>query len=156
MGMEIERKFIVRNTSWKNGAKGIRYRQGYLTMDPERTVRVRVAADKGYLTIKGRGSGIVRPEFEYEISHGDATTLLDFLCLRPLIEKDRYRIEHGGFIWEVDEFLGANRGLVLAEVELVHADQTFPIPHWAGEEVSGDPRYFNASLVKNPWIEWQD
>jgi CYTH domain-containing protein len=156
MGVEIERKFLVHGTSWKKTAQGTRYCQGYLSLNPERTVRVRTVGDKGYLTVKGKNSGIVRREFEYEISYADAVDMLDRLCIHPLIEKKRYRVKCKGLIWDVDEFFGENSGLIVAEVELDNELQIFSPPKWIGEEVSDDPRYYNTSLVKNPWKMWKD
>ncbi len=156
MGTEIERKFLVRGDGWRKGARGERFRQGYLTTDPERTVRVRVAGDRALLTVKGPSRGLVRAEFEYPIPMADAHAMLDALCLAPLIEKVRYRVEYAGRVWEVDEFLGDNHGLVLAEVELDAADAEVDLPPWAGREVSDDPRYYNANLVANPYTRWAD
>jgi CYTH domain-containing protein len=152
MAKEIERKFLVKNNTWRE-AKAIKYRQGYLSTVKERTVRVRTMEDKGYLTIKGIAVGATRMEFEYEIPRKDADMLLD-ICEQPLIEKNRYAIEHGGFVWEVDEFFGENLGLIIAEIELTSEDQEFPRPDWVGEEVTGDPRYFNSNLIKNPFTAW--
>lgn len=156
MGTEIERKFLVQGEAWRSLAEGVLYRQGYLSREVNRTVRVRVAGDRGYLTIKGASNGISRAEYEYAIPLLDAAELLDTLCQRPLIEKKRYRIPWGNVIWEVDEFFGENQGLILAEVELSHADQALELPDWIGAEVSHDPRYFNANLVKYPFQRWQD
>src|SRR5271166_2569083 len=147
MPKEIERKFLVNDDSWRNQAAGIRYRQGYLSTVKERTVRIRAAGDKGFITVKGISTGATRSEYEYEIPLADANEMLDQLCDRPLIEKTRYRIPFAGLIWEVDEFEGDNRGLITAEVELKDENQPVSIPGWAGEEVTGDPRYFNANLV---------
>jgi CYTH domain-containing protein len=152
MAKEIERKFLVKDDTWRN-AKGIKFRQGYLSSVKERTVRIRTREDKGYLTIKGIAVGATRLEFEYEIPREDADILLD-LCEQPLIEKNRYTIEQGGFIWEVDEFFGENLGLIVAEIELQSEDQEFPRPVWVGEEVTEDPRYFNSNLIKNPYTAW--
>jgi CYTH domain-containing protein len=154
MGKEIERKFLVNSDAWRSLGQGTRYRQGYLSTVKERTVRVRTIAGKGYLTIKGVSEGIVRAEFEYEIPIDDANALLDGLCERPLIEKDRYKIPHGYHTWEVDEFFGDNTGLIMAEVELESEDQAFETPEWIGREVSDDPRYFNANLIANPYRNW--
>jgi CYTH domain-containing protein len=154
MAREIERKFLLRDESWRAGAQGTRYRQGYLCVDVDRTVRVRSAGGRGFLTVKGRGEGLVRPEFEYPIPLADADEMLDRLCRGPLIEKVRYRIPHAGLVWEVDEFEGDNAGLVLAEVELAQEDQAIALPPWVGEEVTGDPRYFNASLASHPFSRW--
>ena len=153
MGTEIERKFLVRNDTWKTSNSTL-FRQGYLTTDPNRTVRVRMAGNKGYLTLKGLNRGAVRLEYEYSIAVQDAREILDQLCHHPLIEKRRYRVEHAGCNWEIDEFLGNNLGLVLAELELDYEDQPFDRPTWLGEEVTYDDRYFNSSLVKNPYTEW--
>jgi CYTH domain-containing protein len=154
MGIEIERKFLVHGDDWRN-AESIAYRQGYLNTSKQRTVRVRVAGDKAYLTIKGITQGATRQEFEYAIPIQDATTMLDDLCEKPLIEKRRYRVTHGGMNWEVDEFFGDNQGLVLAELELESEDQTFDKPAWLGKEVTSDPRYYNANLVQQPYATWR-
>ena len=152
MAKEIERKFLIKNDAWRK-VRGIKYRQGYLSSVKERTVRVRTTEEKGYLTIKGIAVGATRMEFEYEIPRKDAEILLD-ICEQPLIEKNRYIMEHGGFVWEVDEFFGENSGLIIAEVELASEDQEFPRPDWVGEEVTEDPRYFNSNLGKNPYTHW--
>jgi len=152
MGREIERKFMVKKGVWRD-QKATKYRQGYLNTEKARTVRVRTIENRGYLTIKGISIGASRLEFEYEIPRQDADALLD-ICEKPHIEKNRYKVEHGGFVWEVDEFFGENQGLVVAEVELENEDQYFPKPDWIGEEVTGDPRYFNSNLVKNPYTKW--
>jgi adenylate cyclase len=153
MGTEIERKFLVLDQSVLHGSTGISYRQGYLSTDPERTVRVRRAGDHAFLTIKGISEGPSRAEFEYEIPAADAEDLFA-LCEGPLIEKTRHRIEHAGLTWEVDVFDGKNGGLVLAEVEISSPDTPVAIPGWAGEEVTADPRYYNANLVHHPFQEW--
>lgn len=155
MGIEIERKFLLTGTTWKHLAPGTSYRQGYLNSAKERTVRVRTIDDKGFLTIKGISVGATRVEYEYEIPVADAKHLLDDLCEKPIIEKNRYKISHSGFVWEIDEFFGENEGLVVAEIELESEDQTFEKPEWVGEEVTGDPRYFNSNLIKNPFIKWK-
>ena len=154
MGKEIERKFLVRGDSWRAGAHGKRYRQGYLSTVKERTVRVRVAGDQGYVTIKGITIGDTRPEYEYEIPLADANEMIDKLCERPFIEKTRYRIPQGEVVFEVDEFEGVNHGLIVAEVELKSEDEKFDKPGWLGDEVSNDPRYFNANLVAKPFTTW--
>ncbi|MFC1493802.1 CYTH domain-containing protein [Thermodesulfobacteriota bacterium] len=152
MATEIERKFLLKGYTWRS-EKAVKCRQGYLSSAKERTVRVRTMDDKGYLTIKGIAVGASRLEFEYEIPYHDANTLLD-ICEKPLIEKNRYKVEEEGFIWEIDEFFGENKGLIIAEVELDSEDQEFPKLNWIGEEVTGDPRYFNANLIKNPYSKW--
>ena len=154
MGIEIERKFLLANDSWRSLAPGVRYRQGYITAQPGRTVRIRTIGDRGFLTIKGPGPGAARAEFEYEIPGEDARVLLDTLCEKPLIEKNRHRIDYQGFVWEVDEFLGENQGLVIAEIELSHENQEFTLPPWIGREVTGESRYFNAALVHHPYSRW--
>lgn len=154
MGTEIERKFLVRGESWRSLAQGVLYRQGYITSGKDCTVRVRVAGEQGYLTLKGATEGISRAEYEYAIPLQDATELLNTFCQRPLIEKTRYRILWGDLVWEVDEFAGENQGLIMAEVELADPAQTVALPDWIGEEVSADPRYFNANLANHPFQSW--
>jgi adenylate cyclase len=155
LAIEIERKFLVNGDGWRQGAAGKTYRQGYLTVDPDRTVRVRIAGNEGFLTIKGRTVGMARSEFEYAIPPDEAAFLLDQLCLRPLIEKTRYTFRYGGRIWEIDEFTGENRGLILAEVELDSSDEQVELPPWVGEEVTDDCRYYNASLCRKPYRSWR-
>lgn len=151
MGREIERKFLVDGDGWRAGdPPGERIRQGYLASDPERSVRVRLSADAARLTVKGASRGAVRAEFEYPIPLEDAREMLDTLCSTPQIEKTRHRVEHAGHVWEVDCFHGANDGLVVAEIELPSEDAPFERPPWVGEEVTGDPRYLNANLVRHP------
>jgi adenylate cyclase len=154
MGIEIERKFLTGSEEWRGLGESTEYRQGYLIAAPDRTVRVRTVRERGYLTVKGGSIGVARAEYEYEIPIGDARELLDELCIRPLIEKRRTHIRHAGLTWEVDEFFGENHGLVIAEVELESEDQSVDLPPWIGEEVTGDPRYFNASLVTRPFSTW--
>lgn len=154
MGREIERKFLVKKEAWRPQGEGSLYLQGYLSTVKERVVRVRVAGDKGLLTVKGVAEGFSRHEFEYEIPVKDARQMLDTLCETPLIEKIRHREEHEGVLWEIDVFLGENEGLVLAEVELESETRPVPLPAWIGEEVSENPRYYNMNLVKNPFRQW--
>ena len=155
MGKEIERKFLVKGDAWKALAPGIRYRQGYLNSSFDRTVRVRTIGDQGFITVKGPNNGIARLEFEYVIPADDANERLTELAEKPLIEKNRYRILRGKHVWEGDEFLGDNAGLVVAEIELGSVDEPFEKPEWIGEEVSGDPRYYNSNLVAHPYSEWK-
>lgn len=155
MAKEIERKFLLKDDEWRNLAKGTLYRQGYLNSAKERSVRVRIVDDKAYLTIKGISTGITRTEYEYEIPHADGVALLENLAEQPIIEKYRSKISYGGLIWEVDEFLGVNKGLIIAEVELTSEDQIFEKPLWVGDEVSADPRYFNINLILNPYSSWE-
>ena len=153
MAKEIERKFLVRSDEWRSLAEPTRYRQGYLSSVKERVVRVRTIGDRGFLTIKGITKDVSRLEFEYDVPLDDAGALLE-LCEEPIIEKDRSKISVGDLVWEVDEFFGDNAGLIVAEVELEDADQAFDKPAWVGEEVSGDPRYFNSNLIKKPYTSW--
>lgn len=163
MAQEIERKFLVIGDRWRALATAEsnlernpeRYRQGYLAMaQPGHSVRVRIAGGRGYLTIKGPTKGLTRAEFEYAIPLSDAEEMLETLCDRPLIEKKRYRLPIDNIVWEIDEFTGENAGLIVAEVELTSEDQPFEKPDWLGPEVSGEAKYYNASLVKNPYSRW--
>ena len=154
MPTEIERKFLVGNDSYKLEGHSVYIHQGFLSTEKERVVRVRIAGKKAYITVKGISKGIGRAEFEYKIPMEDAKYMLEHLCTGPTIEKNRYYVNKGGFIWEVDEFLGDNAGLVVAEIELDSEEQDFPKPDWLGEEVTGDARYYNANLVKKPYKEW--
>ena len=154
MGEEIERKFLVLGDLWRETAEGTRYRQGFLSTEPERTVRVRVAGPRGSITVKGKNVGARRAEFEYEIPVADAERMLDTLCKRPLIEKVRYTLAIGPQTWEIDVFEGDNAGLVVAEIELSREDEAFERPDWVGNEVTDDPRYFNSNLVANPYRTW--
>jgi adenylate cyclase len=150
MPLEIERKFLVVGDQWRNGASGQRYCQGYLASQDGVTVRVRRAGPQAYITVKGEGNGIVRPEFEYAVPVEEAEAMLGSLCRRPLIEKTRYHVMHEGVLWHVDEFCGDNAGLLLAEVELSDPNQPVRLPPWVGEEVTNDRRYRNSSLVDRP------
>jgi CYTH domain-containing protein len=154
MPVEIERKFLVTGDGWRGAGAGTRYRQGYLSLQAGASVRVRASRDTAYLTIKGETSGVSRAEYEYPIPLAHADELLDTLCIKPVIEKTRYRIEHRGLVWDVDEFAGENAGLVIAEVELESEEQAIELPEWVGDEVTGDPRYYNVSLVTNPYSKW--
>lgn len=154
MATEIERKFLVRGESWRGLAPGVEYCQGYIPTRDHRTVRARIAGTTGYLTLKGPMQGISRSEFEYEIPVAEARQILDELCDRPLIEKVRYKIPVENHIWELDEFSGDNTGLILAEVELELEKEEFELPDWAGEEVTGDRRYYNSYLVQHPFTSW--
>ncbi|MFT7774028.1 CYTH domain-containing protein [Roseateles sp.] len=154
MGIEIERKFLVADDGWRRAAtRQTRFSQGYLSRDPARTVRVRIAGARAFLTIKGATTGATRAEFEYEVPVADAQQLLA-MCDGPLVEKVRHLCGHEGMTWEVDEFLGANTGLVVAEIELQSEDQSFERPAWLGKEVTGDARYVNANLAVRPFSSW--
>ncbi|MGE5201845.1 MAG: CYTH domain-containing protein [Acidobacteriota bacterium] len=155
MTEEIERKFLVDTAEWRPGAAGTLYRQGYLSSVKERVVRVRIAGERGFLTVKGITSGISRLEFEYPIPLADAKAMLDGLCERPLIEKTRHREVFAGRTWEIDVFHGDNDGLVVAEVEIASPEEKVELPRWAVAEVSSDPRYFNSNLAANPYKNWR-
>ena len=152
MGVEIERKFKVKEDFRPTGV-GIEIAQGYLSRDPKRIVRIRMAGIQGFLTIKGENHGAVRAEYEYEIPAAEAHEMLA-LCDAPLVEKTRYTETVAGRLWEIDVFRGANEGLVIAEVELASADDDVVLPVWAGAEVTGIKRYYNASLTAHPYTLW--
>ncbi|MDB5747570.1 MAG: adenylate cyclase [Massilia sp.] len=156
MGVEIERKFLVTGGAWRTLGEPTLLRQGYLSLDPERTVRVRIEGSSGTLTIKGKNRGATRGEWEYPIPVQEAAELLDTLCHQPLVEKVRHRIVVGPHTWEVDEFLGANAGLVVAEIELRSEEDRFDRPEWIGLEVTDDKRYFNSNLIRHPYSTWKD
>ncbi|MEO2217127.1 CYTH domain-containing protein [Chromobacterium vaccinii] len=153
MALEIERRFVVSGDGWRGLAPAVQYRQGYLSVEKERTVRVRVVGEQAWLTLKSNISNVSRHEFEYSIPLADAQTIMAAMC-PMVVDKLRHRIEHGGFVWEVDEFFGDNAGLVLAEIELPYEDTPFAKPAWVGEEVTEDGRYTNAYLSKNPYSRW--
>lgn len=154
---EIERKFLILDTPdfRKDALQKTRIVQGYLSSAPERTVRVRIKGDRGFLTIKGRSSsgGLSRFEWEKEISLSEAEALLE-LCEPGAIEKVRYEVKSGNHIFEVDEFLGENEGLIMAEVELASEEENFKRPDWLGEEVTGRKEYYNSQLIQNPYKQW--
>lgn len=155
---EIERKFLVTSTAFKEQAStATRMIQGYLSTDPERTVRVRIKGDVGFLTIKGKSndSGTTRIEVEEQITLEKAEILLQ-LCLAGVIDKTRYEIYQGSHTWEVDEFYGDNNHLIIAEIELTHEEEPFSKPSWLGSEVTGKKKYYNSQLSKNPYKEWGD
>ena len=154
MAKEIERKFLVKGDGWRRLAEGVHYRQGYLNSAKERTVRIRTVGDKAVITVKGLTVGVTRMEFEYSIPYDDCVAMLDNLAEKPIIEKTRYKIPMGDFVWEIDEFFGVNEGLIVAEIELPSEDTPFEKPDWIGDEVSGDPRYCNSNLVKHPYTTW--
>ena len=151
---EIERKFLVTSDEWKRDSQGTLFRQAYLSIDPERTVRVRLEGGEGRITIKGIKKDGAGDEYEYAIPGDEAAYLIDHLCIKPVIEKMRYNILYKGNMWEVDEFFGENLGLILAEIELDSVDQKFDKPPWIGEDVTEDPKYKNANLVSNPFNNW--
>ena len=155
MAQEIERKFLVNGDYKSSVKKSVRIVQGYLSSVPERTVRIRIKGDNGFLTIKGIGSesGASRFEWETEIKKEDAENLLQ-ICEPGVIDKTRNIVEFGKHIFEVDEFYGENEGLTLAEVELSSEEEIFEKPVWLGQEVTGDSKYYNSMLMKNPYTKW--
>lgn len=155
MANEIERKFLVKGEFKNLSNKSTRIVQGYLSSIPERTVRVRIKGDKGYITIKGIGntSGASRYEWEKEIPASEVEELLK-ICEPGVIDKTRYLVKSGDHTFEVDEFYGENDGLVLAEIELSSENESFIKPAWLGEEVTGDTKYYNSMLMKNPYSKW--
>ena len=155
MAKEIERKFLLADDAWRNHVeRSERMVQGYLNGEGPVSLRARIAGPRAWLNIKSRTLGISRDEFEYEIPLADAERMLGHLTTGPVIDKTRHFVRHGGLLWEIDEFHGENDGLIVAEVELEHVDQPFDRPAWLGEEVSHDARYYNVSLVKNPFSQW--
>ena len=150
---EIERKFIVLKEKFKPTGKGIDMKQGYLSADAEKVIRIRIADEKGFVTIKGKMKGITRPEFEYEIPKNEAEIMLK-MCSNNLVEKIRHIEDYMGMTWEVDIFTKENTGLMIAEIELEHEDQEFELPPWLGNEVTFDRRYYNSWLSKNPFTKW--
>jgi adenylate cyclase len=158
MGIEIERKFLLRDDSWRDMINSSeRMKQGYLSQGEHRSIRVRVSGDnRAWLNIKSSRDGINRLEFEYPLPVEDAEEMLAKVAFRPFIDKTRHYIKLGKHTWEVDEFYGENQGLIVAEIELDDADENFQKPDWLGEEVSSDPRYYNSNLIKNPFNQWSD
>lgn len=154
MGTEIERKFLVTGENWKKSIESEIIKQGYLSADPGRVVRVRVAGAKAFLTVKGAPIGMKRDEYEYSIPRADAEEMLENLCKKPLVEKIRHFLDHNGASWIVDEFKGANDGLIIAEIELQSENSQVDLPDWVGKEVTEDRRYANSNLANNPFKEW--
>ena len=154
MAQEIERKFLIKDPGIVDALAGERLTQGYLSHDKNATVRVRIAGTRGWLTIKGKTVGATRSEFEYPVPEQDARQMLDELC--GAIDKTRYRLPQGALCWEIDVFHGDNDGLIVAEIELPSEDTPFDKPDWLGEEVTGDPRYYNSALSSTPFNQWAD
>lgn len=155
MPVEIERKFLVINDSWKQQVESeSTLKQGYLSAEKEISIRVRIAKGRAQLTIKGATSGISRSEYEYEIPQQDAQEMMDNLVSGSVIDKTRYKVRCGDHLWDLDLFHGDNQGLIMAEVELVSETEAFQMPDWAGEEVSDDSRYYNANLITHPYCDW--
>lgn len=155
MGLEIERKYLVINDNWKSAVEGESVlKQGYLTAQPEVTVRVRIAGERAQLNIKGGMKGISRSEYEYEIPLPDAEEIIANLVTGSVIDKTRYKVRCGDHLWDLDLFHGDNAGLVIAEIELESETESFHMPDWVGQEVSRDARYYNANLIKHPYRDW--
>jgi len=156
MAREIERKYLVENDAWRREAPpGVPIVQGYLSADPDRSVRIRIAGDDAFVTIKGKAQGSARDEYEYPIPKDDAAEILENLCLKPPIEKTRYIVRRGDLKWEIDEFAGENRGLVMAEVETAKPSAEIEKPAWLGKDVTADPRYANVRLARHPFSQWE-
>jgi len=155
MPIEIEHKYLVNREAWAsvNSERSSVMKQAYMQSDPDKTIRVRIAGDKGFLTIKGKSRNASRAEYEYEIPRHEAEELITGFCSN-VVEKVRHYVPFAGNIWEVDIFSGANAGLIVAEIELDHEHETYDKPHWVGENVTFDPRYSNASLARNPYSAW--
>ncbi|MCS6967835.1 MAG: CYTH domain-containing protein [Cytophagales bacterium] len=157
MPLEIERKFLVRNNHWRAlVTKSVHFCQGYLCRDEEKTIRVRVAGNQAFITLKAQSNAPGREEFEYPIPPEDAHYMLKHFCGKLIVEKIRHYVPWEEFIWEIDEFQGQNAGLVLAEVELSNWSQVVPLPEWIGEEVTHQERYYNVNLAYHPYGKWQE
>ncbi|MDD3406396.1 MAG: CYTH domain-containing protein [Paludibacteraceae bacterium] len=155
MAKEIERKFLVENVSYRKNATSKRICQGYICAEKDRVVRVRIYGEKAFLTLKNASIGFSRDEFEYEIPMNDAESLLERCCIKPIIEKIRYKVFYKNFCWEIDEFQRENEGLIIAEIELPDETTKFEKPDFIGEEVTCDVRYYNANLIKHPYCQWK-
>ncbi len=156
MAIEVEHKFLLANDDWrKQVTRSVEYRQGYLTSEPTSSIRVRISDNHAWLNIKSATIGTQRHEFEYEIPLNDGNEIIDCLCRKPLIEKTRHFIDLGKHLWEIDEFKGANEGLIVAEIELGSAGEVFDKPSWLGAEVTHDLRYYNNNLAATPFTEWR-
>lgn len=155
MPVEIERKFLVKDDSWWSAVShSTQIRQAYLGPVSKASVRIRLEGDKANINIKSATLGMERMEYEYPIPKHEALEMLDNLCDRPQIAKNRHRVEYAGHTWEIDEFFGDNLGLIVAEIELESVDQVFDMPQWVGKEVTDDKRYYNVNLVKHPYKNW--
>jgi len=155
MALEVEHKFLLANDDWRTEIKhSVHYKQGYLSSSPLSSVRVRISDSHAWLNIKSATIGTYRQEFEYEIPLADANAILDELCHKPLVEKMRHFVYRDQHIWEIDEFMGENAGLIVAEIELSQIGESFEKPDWLGAEVTDDLRYYNNNLTKNPFKDW--
>ena len=155
MAIEIERKFLVLDETWRTDAQTLQCEQGYLLLGPPVSVRVRIMGDTATINIKHTATALTRHEYQYPIPQADARELLDNSCQETNIKKQRHHVKLGDFTWEIDEFEGENQGLIVAEIELESEDQQFPRPAWLGEEVTNDPRYLNAALTQTPYTTWK-
>ena len=157
MAIEVEHKFLLANDDWrKQVSHSADYRQGYLSSDPTSSIRVRISDKHAWLNIKSATIGTQRNEYEYEIPLDDANEIIDLLCRKPLIEKTRHFITLGKHLWEIDDFKGENKGLIVAEIELSSAGETFEKPSWLGAEVTHDLRYYNNKLSLHPYTTWDE
>jgi adenylate cyclase len=157
MAIEIERKFLLRNESWRAYVShSVIYKQGYLSSQATSSIRVRISDKQAWLNIKSATIGTQRAEYEYEIPLADANEILANLCLRPVIEKTRHFVTHDNHLWEIDEFDGENSGLIVAEIELQSVDEFFVKPDWLGDEVTQDVRYYNNNLAREPYSQWRE
>ena len=157
MAIEIERKFLVRDASWRQGSqRSVRIEQGYFCRTPLLRARIRIFGDKGYITLKSEPGTLTRYEFEYEIPKAEAIEIITRFSIEPIIAKTRHEVPYEGAVWHVDVFEGANTGLVVAEVELEHEEQKIAMPPWAGVEVTYDRRYGNSHLARYPFVTWED
>ena len=157
MAIEIEHKFLLANEDWRRSIqKSVKYKQGYLSSQPTSSIRIRISDNQAWLNIKSATIGTERSEFEYEIPLTDAEEIITTLCGKPLIEKTRHLVPNDHNIWEIDEFEGDNQGLIVAEIELSKIGQNFIRPHWLGEEVTQDLRYYNNNLAVNPYKNWSN
>jgi adenylate cyclase len=157
MAIEIEHKFLLANNDWRHFVtKSVHYRQGYLSALASSSVRIRASDHQAWLNIKSATIGNQRHEFEYQIPLSDATDMLNSLCTKPLIEKIRHFVPVNNDLWEIDEFYGANQGLIVAEIELSTIDQLFEKPAWLGLEVTDDLRYYNNNLSTHPYSQWSE
>jgi adenylate cyclase len=155
MAIEIEHKFLLANDDWRGCVQqSVKYKQGYLSSQPTSSIRIRIADNQAWLNIKSATIGTQRLEFEYEIPLDDAEEIMECLCTKPLIEKTRHFVPNDGDLWEIDEFEGDNKGLIIAEIELLEVDKVFTKPPWLGAEVTHELRYYNNDLVNNPYNKW--
>ncbi len=152
--IEIERKYLVKNLDFVKYGVPHRIKQGYISTEEGRVVRIRIKDQKGYLTLKSAAQGFARHEFEYEIPVADAELMLDEMCHKPIIDKTRFDLLHKGKKWEIDVFNGENEGLIIAEIELQSKDEEFKIPPFIDREVTDDPRYYNAYIAQHPFCTW--